>query len=254
MVLTADIGNTSITLGVFDGDKLKFTVRLSTETERTEDEYAGKIRTLLYPYGVNKDNIEGAIISSVVPCLNSVFKSAINIVYGVDALMVSSKMDIGIDILCDAPATVGADLICSCVATKEFYRSPALIIDIGTATKMIVTDKNGAFTGVSIIPGVMMGLHALSSGTAQLPQVSLEAPARVIGKNTVDCMKSGVVFGNASLIDGMIERINDEVGEKLPVYVTGGYSHSIIPHCKRDMIHDPALVLKGLNILYHKNR
>jgi type III pantothenate kinase len=125
---------------------------------------------------------------------------------------------------------------------------------MGTATKMIVTNKNGAFTGVSIIPGVMMGLNALASGTAQLPQISLEAPPTVIGKNTVDCMKSGVIFGNASMIDGMVNRINREVGEELPVIVTGGYADAIAPHCEHKMTLDKNLVLKGLNIIYHKNK
>ncbi len=254
MILTLDIGNTSISIGAFDGNELKFTVRLSTDPAKTEDEYASKVYRILSPYGIKNDSIDGAMISSVVPPLNTVIKNALKKVYGIDALMVTSRMDIGISILCDAPSTVGADLLCSCVAAHELYSSPALIIDIGTATKMIVTDKDGSFTGVSIIPGVMMGLDALSGKTAQLPQISLEAPSRVIGKNTVDCMKSGVVFGNASLIDGMIERINEEVGEKLPVYVTGGYAGAIIPHCKSEMTHDPHLILKGLNILYLKNR
>jgi type III pantothenate kinase len=119
---------------------------------------------------------------------------------------------------------------------------------------MIATNKNGAFTGVSIIPGVMMGLNALSDRTAQLPKVSLEAPTTVIGKNTVDCMKSGVIFGNASMLDGMIDRINREVGEELPVLVTGGYASAIIPHCQHKMIFDKNLVLKGLNIIYKKNK
>ena len=160
----------------------------------------------------------------------------------------------GIGILCDSPSSVGADLICSCVAANALYSAPSLIIDIGTATKMIVTNKSGAFIGVSIIPGVMMGLNALADGTAQLPKISLEAPATVIGKNTVDCMKSGVIFGNASMIDGMISRINREVGEELPVIVTGGYADAIAPHCEHKMTLDKNLVLKGLNIIYHKNK
>lgn len=253
MILAMDIGNTSIALGGFEGEKLKFVVRLSTDVKKTEDEYASKIMNILAIHNVTKNNVEGAIISSVVPQLNSVMKAALRLVYDVDAIMVCPGVKTGIGILCDSPSSVGADLICSCVAANTFYSSPALIIDIGTATKMIVTNKNGAFIGVSIIPGVMMGLKGLASGTAQLPSIGLEAPATVIGKNTVDCMKSGVIFGHASLIDGMIDRINEEMGEKLPLIVTGGYAAVIAPHCNHEMIMDDYLVLKGLNIIYQKN-
>ena len=254
MILTIDIGNTSIALGGFEGDELKFVGRLSTDVTKTEDEYASKIMSILALHTVHKENIDGAIISSVVPALNLVMKSALRLVYDVDALMVCPGIKTGIGILCDSPSSVGADLICSCVAANELYSAPALIIDIGTATKMIVTNKNGAFIGVSIIPGVMMGLKALSNGTAQLPQVGLEAPATVIGKNTVDCMKSGVIFGHASLIDGMIDRINAEVGERLPVIVTGGYASVVVSHCNHKMVIDEYLVLKGLNLIYNKNK
>ncbi len=254
MILTIDIGNTSIALGGFKGGELKFVVRLSTDITKTEDEYASKLLNILRIYGVKKEDISGAIISSVVPPLNSVMKNAISLVYGVEPLMVCPGVKTGIGILCDSPSSVGADLICSCVAANEIYGAPALIIDMGTATKMIVTNKAGAFTGVSIIPGVMMGLNALASGTAQLPQISLEAPPAVIGKNTVDCMKSGVIFGHASLIDGMIERIYREVGCELPVIVTGGYASAIVPHCDHKMTLDKDLVLKGLYIIYNKNK
>jgi type III pantothenate kinase len=254
MILTVDIGNTSIALGGFEADELKFVVRLSTDITKTEDEYASKIMNILNLYGVHKSGVDGGIISSVVPPLNAVMKNALRLAYGVEALMVSPGIKTGIGILCDSPSSVGADLICSCVAANTLYSAPSLIIDIGTATKMIVTNKNGAFIGVSIIPGVVMGLNALSNGTAQLPQVGLEAPPTVIGKNTVDCMKSGVIFGHASMMDGMIDRINREVGEELPVIVTGGYASVISPHCEHDMTIDEHLVLKGLNIIYNKNK
>jgi len=124
---------------------------------------------------------------------------------------------------------------------------------MGTATKMTVVNSKGAFIGVSIIPGVRMGMQALAMGTAQLPQVSLEAPSAVIAKNTVDCVKSGIIYGNAALVDGMIDRINKELGEELPVLATGGLSSVVIPHCYHKITIDENLVLKGLNILYKKN-
>ena len=253
MVLTIDIGNTNIVLGGFVGDELNFVARIATNANKTEDEYATKIRSILAIHNVDKSVIEGAIISSVVPPLNSVMKKAIKFVYGVDPIMVGPGIKTGIKIHCDNPASVGADLISACVAAHHIYGSPSLVIDMGTATKIMVIDETGAFIGVSIAPGVGMGMKALSSGTAQLPQIGLEAPKSVIGKNTVDCMKSGVVFGNACLIDGMIDRFNNEMGANLPVYATGGLSSTIIPHCTHQITRDENLLLKGLNILYKKN-
>ena len=253
MVLTIDIGNTNIVLGGFVGDELNFVARIATNANKTEDEYATKIRSILAIHNVDKSVIEGAIISSVVPPLNSVMKKAIKFVYGVDPIMVGPGIKTGIKIHCDNPASVGADLISACVAAHHIYGSPSLVIDMGTATKIMVIDETGAFIGISIAPGVGMGMKALSSGTAQLPQIGLEAPKSVIGKNTVDCMKSGVVFGNACLIDGMIDRFNNEMGANLPVYATGGLSSTIIPHCTHQITLDENLLLKGLNILYKKN-
>lgn len=253
MILTIDIGNTNIVLGGFVNDELNFVARIATNANKTEDEYATKIRSILAIHNVDKSVIKGAIISSVVPPLNSVMKKAIKFVYGVDPVMVGPGIKTGIKIHCDNPASVGADLISACVAAHHIYGSPSLVIDMGTATKIMVIDETGAFIGVSIAPGVGMGLKALSSGTAQLPQIGLEAPKSVIGKNTVDCMKSGVVFGNACLIDGMIDRFNSEMGAELPVYATGGLASTIIPHCNHKITLDENLLLKGLNILYKKN-
>lgn len=253
MILAIDIGNTNITLGGFEDDELCFIARISTDITKTPDEYATKLMHTLSLYNISKEQICGAIISSVVPPLNAVMKRAVKFVYGIDSILVGPGIKTGINIHCDNPASVGSDLICSCVAAHHIYGSPSIIVDMGTATKIMLMDKKGAFCGVSIIPGVLMGLEALSSKTAQLPQVSLEAPDSVIGKNTVDCMKSGVVFGNASLVDGMIDRFCDEIGESLPVYATGGLAPTIIKYCKHETILDEHMVLKGLNILYKKN-
>ncbi len=253
MLLAIDIGNTNIVLGGFVGDNLEFVARIATNANKTADEYATKIRSILALHNVDKSSVEGAIISSVVPPLNSVISNAISFVYSVTPIMFSPGIKTGINIQCDNPSSVGADLVCACVAAHHLYGSPSLIVDMGTATKIMVVDKTGTFIGVSIIPGVNIALKALSSGTAQLPQISLEAPKSVIGKNTIDCMKSGIVFGNASLIDGMIDRFCDEMGEELPVYGTGGLAPTILCHCKHNIIIDADMVLKGLNILYKKN-
>lgn len=253
MILAIDIGNTNIAIGGFEQDKLLFVVRISTDSTKTSDEYASKILHTLSLY--NKENLKvtGAIISSVVPPLNSVIKNAVKFIYNVEPLIVAPGVKTGINIHCDDPSSVGSDLICACVACNKLYTAPAIIVDMGTATKIMATDKNGTFIGVSILPGATMGLKALSDGTAQLPQVSLEAPVSVIGKNTPDCMKSGAVFGNAAMIDGMIDRFCEEVGEMLPVYATGGLATVITPYCKHDISLDEHMVLKGLNIIYNKN-
>jgi len=253
MVLTVDIGNTNIVLGGFVDDNLTFVARIATNANKTEDEYATKIKSILALHKVEKKEVKGAIISSVVPPLTRVMSDALKMVYGIEPLLVGPGIKTGINIRCDDPSSVGADLICGCVAANTIYGNPALVIDMGTATKMMLIDNTGTFTGVSIIPGVNIALKALASGTAQLPQISLEAPKSVIGKNTADCMRSGAVFGNASMIDGMIDRFAEELGYELKLIATGGLSKTIIKHCKHDIVLDDDLLLKGLNILYKKN-
>lgn len=254
MILAIDIGNTNIVLGGFSGEEPAFVARIATNPSKTEDEYATKIRSILSLHKVEKTEIRGAIISSVVPPLNTIMKKAVQIVYGVEPILVGPGIKTGIGIHCDNPATVGADLICATVAAHHIYGSPSLVVDMGTATKIMYVDKTGTFSGVAIAPGVNMGLRALSSGTAQLPQISLEAPRSVIGKNTADCMRSGVVFGNAAMIDGMIDRFFSEVGEEMQVIATGGLSEAICAHCRHAISLDPHLVLKGLHILCRKNQ
>ncbi len=254
MLLAIDIGNTNIVLGGFDGDEITFVARIATNAHKTEDEYATKIRSILALHEVDKSSVKGAIISSVVPPLNLVMKNAIKIVYGIEPILVGPGVKTGLNILCDSPASVGADLICACVAAQKIYGSPSLVIDMGTATKILLVNSDGAFTGASIIPGVGIALKALASGTAQLPQISLEAPPHALGKNTVDAMRSGVVYGNASMLDGMIDRVIEEEGYDMPVIATGGLSSTIVCHCKHKIIHDADLVLKGLKIIYDKNK
>ena len=254
MILTIDIGNSNINFGVFEGDEVGFVARIATDTHKTEYEYAGAIANAIAISGIDKESIDGAIISSVVPPLNGVMKQAVKLIYGLNALLVGPGVKTGINSHCDNPASVGADIICACVAAHYLYGSPSLVVDMGTATKMMVMNGRGAFIGVSIIPGVKVSLDALARRTAQLPMVDLEAPKNVVGKNTADCMKSGIIFGSASMVDGMIDRICDEVGSSLPVYATGGLASVIIPYCKHNITYDEYLVLKGLNIIYKKNQ
>ncbi len=254
MILTIDIGNTNMMLGVFEAEELRSVCRISTDLSKTEDEYAVRILEVLALHGVDKNDITGAIVASVVPPLNAVIRKTIQFIFKQEPIFVGPGIKSGIGIQCDMPSSVGADLIAAAVAAHYIYGSPSLIIDIGTATKMTVVNHKGAFIGTSIVPGVMMGLNALAEETAQLPKISLEVPQAIIAKNTADCMRSGVLFGNACLIDGMIDRICEEFGEPLKVYATGGMASVMIPLCKHEICVDEYLVLKGLHILYQKNK
>lgn len=253
MVLAIDIGNTNIVLGGFSGEKLAFTARISTDTRKTVDEYAVIFSSILNMRGISAEDISGAIISSVVPPLNAIIKTAVHFICGKTAIIVGPGVKTGINIKCDSPSSVGADIICSCVAVNRLYGAPAIIIDLGTATKITVLDASGSFTGVAICPGVIMGVDALAEQTAQLPRVSLEEPTSLIGKNTTDSMRSGIVYGHAAMLDGMIERITKETGTELPVYATGGMAPFVTDYCFHKITADPNLILKGLNIIFAKN-
>lgn len=254
MILTIDIGNTNIVLGGFDDEKLRFISRISTNAKKTDAEYATKLKSILSLYGVDESEVSGAAISSVVPILTQTMANAIKIVFNVKAVIVGPGIKTGINLLADNPAQVGADLICACVATAKLYTPPVLIIDMGTATKFMLVDESKSFTGVSIMPGVEISLKALTGGAAQLPQISLVPPKKLLGTNTIDCMRSGIIYGNAAMLDGMIDRIGDEVKSELTIVATGGLSRSIIPYCRHDVILDDDLILKGLLIIYNKNK
>lgn len=254
MILTIDIGNTNIVIGGFTDNKQVFISRISTNAKKTEDEYAAKIKSILRLHGVAEREVKGAAISSVVPPLNHIMVKAVEMVYSVKPVVVGPGIKTGINLLADNPAQVGADLICACVAAANLYEPPILIIDMGTATKLMLVDKNKSFSGVSIIPGVEISLKALSGGTAQLPQISLDAPKKVLGTNTIDCMRSGIIYGNAAMLDGMIDRISDEIKDTPNVVATGGLATSIIPHCKHKVTMDDNLILKGLLMIYEKNK
>lgn len=254
MILTIDIGNTNIVLGGFDDEKLRFISRISTNAKKTDAEYATKLKSILSLYGVDESEVSGAAISSVVPILTQTMANAIKIVFNVKAVIVGPGIKTGINLLADNPAQVGADLICACVAAAKLYTPPVLIIDMGTATKFMLVDESRSFTGVSIMPGVEISLKALTGGAAQLPQISLVPPKKLLGTNTIDCMRSGIIYGNAAMLDGMIDRIGDEVKNGLTIVATGGLSRSIIPYCRHDVILDDDLILKGLLIIYNKNK
>ncbi|MSS64687.1 type III pantothenate kinase [Velocimicrobium porci] len=254
MVLAIDMGNTNIVIGCIDDEKIHFVERMSTDSSKTELEYAISIKNVLELYSIDVKRIEGIIISSVVPPLLNVIRRAAEKVVNKKASVVGPGVKTGLNILMDNPASVGSDMIVSAVAALREYEPPIIFVDMGTATTISVIDKKGNYVGGAILPGVNTSLNALVSNTAQLPRISMEAPRRIIGKNTIECMKSGIVVGNAACIDGMIERIEEELNQKAVVLATGGIASSIIPHCKHEIIIDEALLLKGLKIIFDKNK
>ena len=253
MLLTIDIGNTNITLGAYDGDSLLFTARLATQTKNTDDEYAVEIKNLLSLYCVDTEEIEDAIISSVVPSVAYSISNAVSKLFHIVPLMLGPGVKTGLNIKIDNPAQLGADLVAGAVGAIESYNMPCVVIDMGTASTITVLDHNGTLRGGAIAAGVRLTLKALSENTAQLPSIPIEAPSSVIGTNTVSCMQSGLVYGTAAMIDGLLERIEDELGEKTTVVATGGLSRQIIEHCKSNIIYDENLLLEGLRAIYEKN-
>lgn len=226
---------------------------MASDTLKTEHEYAVLMKQILELDNIDISTVEGGIISSVVPPLTGTLKKAIQRVTGHKPMVVGAGIKTGLNILIDNPAQLGSDLAVSAVAALNEYKPPIIAVDMGTATTIMVIDKNGSFLGGPIIPGVALSMNALASKTSQLPKVSIEAPKKVIGTNTIDSMKSGAVFGAASMLDGMIDRIEEEIGMSATVVATGGLSGSIVPYCKHEIICDDDLLLKGLAIIYEKN-
>ena len=256
MILAIDMGNTNIVIGCVDEEKVLFEERLATDLSKTELEYVVIFKTVLELYGIEKEKVTGAIISSVVPQLVNIIKSAVYKLIKVDPMVVGPGVKTGLNILMDEPRRVGSDLIVDAVAAINNYGTPLIVIDMGTATTMSVIDRKGNYIGGVIMPGIRVSVDSLVSRTAQLQRIRLDAPDKVIGKNTINCMKSGVVYGNASCIDGMIDRLADEMGEALSdikVIATGGLARVILPECRHNIIQDDELLLKGLKIIYDKN-
>lgn len=254
MILAVDMGNTNIVIGCVDNERIYFEERLSTDKSKTILEYVIGFKNVMEIYHINGTEIEGAIISSVVPQLTNVIKSAVERIIGKTPLIVGPGIKTGLNLHMDNPKTVGSDLIVDAVAGISEYGAPLIIIDMGTATTLSVVDKDRNYVGGSILTGLRLSMEALSSRASQLFNVSLDVPKSAIGKNTVDCMKSGLVMGNAACIDGMIDRMEEELGYKTTVVATGGLSHVVVPLCKHEIIIDDALLLKGLKIIYDKNR
>lgn len=254
MIFAIDMGNSNIVLGCMEGKEVLFEERISTNQKKTALEYAIDFKNMFEIHAISVKDVTGAIVSSVVPPLTEIISQAVERIIGVRPLVVGPGVKNGLHIVIDNPAQLGADLVVDAVAGLADYQPPLAIIDMGTATTISVLNEKGQYIGGMIMPGMRTALDSLVSGTSQLPKISLESPKKVIGSNTIDCMKSGIIQGNAACLDGMLDRIEEELGMPVTAVATGGLSGVVVPHCKRNIHQDPYLLLKGLQIIYEMNQ
>lgn len=253
MILAVDIGNSNIVVGCMEGMKIVFEARIRTDATKTSDEYCIDLKNILDIYGVERSCLEGAIVASVVPQVLNSIKTAIKKLTGKNSLVVGPGLKTGLNIKVENPTQVGADLVVGAVAALREHKPPMIVIDMGTATTMIVLDETGAFVGGSISPGVKISMDALTNGTALLPGLQLDAPRKAIGRNTIDCMRSGIMLAHACMIDGMVDRMQAELGCNATVVATGGIAKFVLPMCRTSILYDKDLLLKGLAHLYAEN-
>lgn len=254
MLLTIDIGNTNITLGLYDKENLIHHWRMATNRESMPDEYGIMMSGLLEHVKVKPKDLEGVCMASVVPPLTSRVVQACNIYLEAEPLNVDYMTNTGVKILIDDPKGLGADRLVDVVAVKKFYGSPACVVDFGTATTFDAIDNNGAYIGGAITPGIGISAEALVKYTAQLPRVDLQAPPDVIGKNTIHAMQSGLLFGYVSLVEGMVARFKQKLGPEMKVIGTGGLAELVANHTHAIQITAPWLTLDGLRLIWEMNR
>ena len=253
MLLAADIGNTNITLGVFNGDKIVHSWRLSTEITRTEDEYGVFLKNLLRETNLDK-KVTNAVISSVVVQLTERIEAALKKYMGINSLIISHKIKTNVLLKTENPSQIGADRIANACATALLYKAPSIVVDFGTATSFDIVNKENEFIGGIITAGMKIQAEALSSKTSKLPKLNIEAPEHVIGRNTIDAMLSGIVRGHAAMIDGLILECEKELGYKTTIVATGGYSSVISKYLNRKFDYiNPDLTLQGMKIIYDLN-
>lgn len=253
MLLVIDAGNTNITIGAYQGDELTFTSRLATDHRATRDRIAVDLASIFKLHGIERSSFTGAIISSVVPEISRALKQAVEKVTGQTPVLVGPGVKTGLNILTDNPAEVGADLVAVSVAAMNKYALPAIIVDLGTATKVIALDRNGAFLGCSIAPGIEISLNALSSGASQLINIGIRFPDHAIGTNTADSMTSGLIYGSIDMLDGMCDRFAAEIKDPVQTIVATGGLSSVTAGCRNEMVMDQDLILEGLKLIYQKN-
>lgn len=253
MLLAFDIGNTNIVVGCFEGDKLEAEFRLKTTSGRTVDEYGALLLMLInqrFPGGIK---VNGSIISSVVPPVTPDVAAMVRELFGLESLMIGPGIKTGLPIRLPDPSAVGADRVVNAVAAKEFFGTPALIIDFGTATSFDFVSAEGAYEGGIIAPGLAVAADSLVQNTAKLPRIELKWPATVIGKGTVAAMQSGTVIGYVCLVEGLIDKTISEVGPIKHIIATGGLGRTICEHSTKISAYDPHLTLRGLRLIYALN-
>ena len=253
MILAVDIGNTNIVIGGIQDNEILFEARLRTESTKTSDEYCIDLKMILDIHKVDIQNVSGSIIAYVVPQVLNSMKTAIKKLCGIQSLVIGPGIKTGLNIRVENPAQTGADLVVASVAALRLHKPPLIVVDMGTATTMVVLDESGALIGGCICPGVKISLDALTRRTALLPGLQLDQPKRAIGRNTVDCMRSGTIIGAAAMVDGMVQRMEEELGCRTTVIATGGIARFVIPYCKTPVIYERNLILKGLAALYREN-
>ena len=253
MILALDVGNTITVLGCIENGTILETVRVRTEADATAAEAAVKIRDLLRLMSVREEDLDGSIIASVVPSATSSLAEAMQRLTGRQSLIVGPGIKTGLNVKIDDPSALGADLVVGAVAVIECYKTPAIVIDLGTATTITLVDEKHCFRGGAIFPGVRLGFSALTSAASLLPDISIEKPKRCIGTSTAECMRSGAILGTASMIDGMIDRMEEELGCSCAHIATGELAPAIVSCCRHEILCDENLLLKGLWALYQKN-
>ena len=253
MIIAVDIGNSNIVIGGIQNDHILFEARLRTDATKTSDEYSIDLKMIFDIHHLELAQIEGSIIASVVPQVLNSIKTALWKLTGKTSLVVGPGVKTGLNIKVENPNQTGADLVVGCVAAMREQKPPLIVVDMGTATTMVVVDGSGAFIGGCICPGVKISLDALTQRTALLPGLQLDQPKHAIGRNTVECIRSGIMLGTACMIDGMIARMEEELGCKTTVIATGGIAQFIVPLCRREMRYEKNLILKGLAHIYREN-
>ena len=255
MLLAVDIGNTNVVIGCLDeNNRVTKLFRMVTDLKKTEDEYAAGIAMILQLGNMAPNTFEGAIICSVVPPLTEIFRKAAEQFTGRKAMVVGAGIKTGLNIMIENPASLGSDIVAASVAAMQEFPLPVIVMDMGTATTITVIDEGNRFLGGAIVPGVALSLNALSAGTSLLQTVPIDAPQKVISDTTIACMQSGAIYGNASMLDGMIDRFEQQLGRKASLVATGGIAAKIVPHCKHEIVYDENLLLRGLGIIYQKNK
>ncbi|QNL45585.1 type III pantothenate kinase [Oscillibacter hominis] len=255
MLLAIDIGNSTTSIGLFDQLKeLRFLASLDTDSKKTADQISVDLMNLFTLYHYSVSDVTGAIFCSVVPPMNFMMEKALARLLGKPPMMVGPGVRTGLNIRMEIHSQLGADIVADAVSALAKYPVPAVVIDMGTATTIGLISADRTYQGGLLLPGVRISLDALSDHAAQLPDISLQHPKSLIGKNTEDCMRSGIVYGTAAMIDGIVQRIEEQLGQPVTVVATGGNAPVIVRYCKTDIIYDKYLLMEGLWQIYQKNK